>query len=164
MFHTSICISTLQKPCFYLFSHWNPHRTPRVLTPTTASLDALVHAPLRHKRTCGRSTAESFLKKNNPSMWQRWIPQFVPHRETLKNICYEQCVNGMIIIYIYRWLLRNTKDIQKASPEKKHVSQETGLDGTWSEELAPNALTWTQKNPQLNEPMHGTSLQITCKI
>lgn len=34
---------------------------------------------------------------------------------------------------------------KKASPEKKHGSQETGLDGTWSEELAPNALTWTQK-------------------
>lgn len=52
---------------------------------------------------------------------------------------------------------------KKASPEKKHGSQETGLDGTWSEELAPNALTWTQKIPQLNEPMHGTSLQITFK-
>lgn len=52
---------------------------------------------------------------------------------------------------------------KKASPEKKHGSQETGLDGTWSEELAPNALTWTQKKPQLNEPMHGTSLQITFK-
>lgn len=49
--------------------------------------------------------------------------------------------------------LGTRKTPKKASPEKTHVSQETGLDWTWSEEPAPNALTWAQEIPQLNEPM-----------
>ncbi len=66
---------------------------------------------------------------------------------------------------VFKWSRRNTKDtqqivnmgmLQPPLPPKKHVSQETGLDWTWSEELAPNALTWAQKIPQLNEPMHGS--------
>lgn len=160
---SSICIST-QKPCFYLFSHSNPHRTPRVLTPTTASLDALVHAPLRHKRTCGRSPKASWKRTTRTTppcdsgeflnschigkFWKIYM---------LWTMCEWYCN------YIIDDCLGTQKTPKKASPEKKHGSQETGLDGTWSEELAPNALTWTQKIPQLNEPMHGTSLQITFK-
>ena len=113
---SSICISTLQKPCFYLFSHWNPHRTPRVLTPTTASLDALVHAPLRHKRTCGRSTAESFLKNTNPPCDSG---EFLNSCHIGKLWKMYAMNNVWMVWELYRWLLRNTKDTQKSVTRKK---------------------------------------------
>ena len=118
MFHTSI-----------IHLHLNPPETVFLPLFPLESSDTSGLNPHNGKsgRSCPCSVAaqknlwkvngRKLLEKEQPSMWQRWIPQFVPHRETPKNI---YAMNNVWMVWeLYRWLLRNTKDTQKSVTRKK---------------------------------------------
>ena len=163
MFHTSI-----------IHLHLNPPETMFLPLFPLESSDTSGLNPHNGKSGCScpcSVAAQKNLKVNGRKLLEKEQPLHVTAvnssiRATSGNS--EKCM--LWTMCEWYWMMNYIDDClgtqetpKKASPEKKHGSQETGLDWTWSEELAPNALTWTQKNPQLNEPMHGTSLQITFK-
>lgn len=163
MFHTSI-----------IHLHLNPPETVFLpLFPLESPSDTSGLNPHNGKsgRSCPCSVAaqKNLWKVNGRKLLEKYQPLHVTAvnssiRATSGNS--EKCMLWTMCEWYENYIddcLGTQETPKKASPEKKHGSQETGLDGTWSEELAPNALTWTQKIPQLNEPMHGTSLQITFK-